>query len=213
MPDFQTAIFDLDGTLIDSLWVWNKIDADFLARRGIAVPVDYAREICSKSFRESAEYTAARFGLNESTEEIMAEWSRMAEEEYGRNVPLKPHAREYLLFLEQKGIPLGIATSLPERLYEPVLEHNGIFRLFDAIASVDEVGKGKDSPDVYLLAAKKLGAAPSACAVFEDLLAGVRAAASAGMHPYGVYDADSAKDEAEIRALAERYVFDFSELL
>ena len=213
MPDFKAAIFDLDGTLIDSMGVWEKIDVDFLTKRGLPVPESYMREVFSKSFPEAAAYTIALFGLKESAEEVIADWNRMAIDEYSRRIRLKPHAREYLLFLKGRGVRLGTATALPRALYEPVLKNNGVYDWFDAFASVGEVARGKESPELYLLAAKRLGVAPGDCAAFEDVLRGIRGIKAAGMRAYGVYDRCSEHEEAQIRELCERYVTDFAELM
>lgn len=213
MPDFKAAIFDLDGTLIDSMGVWEKIDVEFLAKRGLTLPETYTQEVCSKNFPEAAAYTIALFGLKESAEDIIADWNRMAIDEYSRRIRLKPHAKEYLLFLKGRGVRLGTATALPRALYEPVLKHNGVYRLFDAFASVGEVSRGKESPELYLLAAERLGVAPGDCAAFEDVLRGIRGIKAAGMRPFGVYDRYSEKDQEQIRQICERYIADFAELM
>ncbi len=213
MSDFKAAIFDLDGTLLDSMWVWDKIDIDFLARRNLTVPDGYFGQIASKTFRETAEYTITLFGLDDTAEDIMEEWNQMAIDAYTRHVTMKPNAKEYLLFLKRRGIKLATATSLPRMLYEPALKNNGIYGLFDAFCSTDEVSRGKGYPDVYLLAAKKANVQPEHCIVFEDILPGIRAAIAAGMRPYGVYDRSSENDQVQIQALSEVYIRDFGELL
>ena len=213
MPDFKAAIFDLGGTLIDSMGVWEKIDVEFLAKRGLTLPETYTQEVCSKSFPEAAAYTIALFGLKESAEDIIADWNRMAIDEYSRRIRLKPHAKEYLLFLKGRGVRLGTATALPRALYEPVLKHNGVYHLFDAFASVGEVSRGKESPELYLLAAERLGVAPGDCAAFEDVLRGIRGIKAAGMRAFGVYDRYSEKDQEQIRQICERYIADFAELM
>lgn len=213
MPEFKAAIFDLDGTLIDSMGVWEKIDVDFLTKRGLPVPETYTQEVCSKSFPEAAAYTIALFGLKESVEDVVADWNRMAVDEYSHRIRLKPHAKEYLLFLKEHGVRLGTATALPRALYEPVLKNNGVYGLFDAFASVGEVSRGKESPELYLLAAGRLGAAPADCAVFEDVLRGIRGIRAAGMRAFGVHDRYAEHEEAQIREMCERYVTDFAELM
>lgn len=213
MPDFKAAIFDLDGTLLDSMWVWKKIDIDFLAKRNLAVPDKYVEGICSMSFRETAEYTIDFFGLKEKAEDIMAEWNQMAIDAYSHHVPLKPNVKEYLYILKEQGIKLGTATALPKELYEPVLKNNKVYDLFDAFTSADEVSRGKESPDIYLLAAKKLKVRPCDCIVFEDILPGIKSIVSAGMQAYGVYDKYSEQDQEQIRKLSNGYIFDFAELL
>ena len=102
---------------------------------------------------------------------------------------------------------------MPEELYGPVLKHNGVLEKFEAFASVGEVERGKGFPDVYLLAAQRLGVSPSRCLVFEDVLPGIRGAKAAGMTVYGVYDKCSAANAEEIARQANGYIRDFSELI
>ena len=169
----KAAIFDLDGTLLDSMGVWDQVDIDFLNKRGIEVPPDYMTKVSAMQFRQIAEYTIARFGLTDTPEELMQEWDDMASVAYSTTVEAKPGALDYLRDLKDSGVKLGVATSLPPRLREPALRHVGMFDLFNDIVSVDDANDvGKDQPDVYLLAAKRLGAAPADCTVFEDLLVG-----------------------------------------
>ena len=213
MPDFKAAIFDLDGTLIDSMGVWEKIDIDFLAKRHLPVPENYINEICARSFREAAVYTISLFGLRESADDMIDEWNHMAIDEYSCHVPLKPHAKEYLRFLKSRGIKLCTASALPKVLYEPVLRKNGVYDLFDAFASTDEVNRGKENPDIYLLAAKKLGIEPHDCIAFEDVLPGIKGILAAGMQAYGVYDKYSSHDKEKIQKISKFYIYDFSELM
>lgn len=207
----KAYIFDLDGTLLDSMGVWEQIDVDFLTKRGFAVPPDYINAICARSFPEAAAYTIERFGLPDSVEGLLTEWHEMAVHAYGHTVPLKPHAQAYLAALKTKGARLGIATSLPAALYMPALENNGVFGLFDVICSTDEVSHGKTKPDVFLLAARKLGVLPRDCVVFEDILQAIRSAKQAGMTVYGMYDASSHADWPLIQQVADGAFHHFSE--
>ena len=212
--DFCAAIFDLDGTLLDSMSIWEKIDKDFLGRRGLPVPQDYVAAIAPLSFRETARYTIERFHLSESEEGLMEEWSKIAEEEYALRVPLKPGAREYLEALKVSGVKLATATSLSHRLSAPALRRNGVYGLFDAQCSTDELAAGrreKRHPDLFLLAAKKLAVRPETCIVFEDILPAVMGAKSAGMKVYCIADEASSAHAAELAAASAGYLADFSE--
>ena len=209
---FKAAIFDLDGTLIDSMGVWEKVDRDFLAKRNLPVPDGYVNQLSSLSFREAAEYTIALFGLPEKAAAIIEEWNDMVRYEYSHNIVLKPHAREYLKYLKQARVKLGTATSLPKVLYEPVLRNNGIYELFDALSSTDEVSRGKEYPDIYQLAAQKLAVLPGDCIAFDDILAAISAIKAAGMKAYGVYDPFSAHNKKAIQAIADGYIYDFAEM-
>jgi beta-phosphoglucomutase-like phosphatase (HAD superfamily) len=202
-------IFDLDGTLLDSMDVWGKIDIDFLQKRGITVPSDYMDAISSMSFTECAAYTINRFNLPDSIDNLMREWTDMAAYAYGHTVLMKPYVKEYLSTLREHGAKLAIATSLSAELYEPALRGQGIYDWFHVICNSDEVGCGKSRPDVFLLAAKKLGVPPCDCVVFEDILAAVKTAKSAGMKVCGVYDSAAANDWEQIKETADYAITDW----
>ena len=211
---FDAAIFDLDGTLLDSMGVWERIDEDFLGRRGIPVPPDYAKAIASLSFRGTARYTIERFCLSETEDALLDEWSRMAADEYALRVSLKPHAKAYLETLKGCGVKLATATSLSHRLSEPALRRCGIYDLFDVQCCTDELDDGrreKRLPDVFLLAAKKLAVRPETCVVFEDILPAVIGAKSAGMRVYCIADAASSGHAQALTDAADGYLSDFSE--
>lgn len=207
--DFQAAIFDLDGTLLNSMDVWEKIDVQFLSKRGLPAPSNYVTEICARSFEEAAQYTIERFGLPESVDTIIEEWNRMAAYEYKNNVGLMPYTLEYLIKLKEAHIKLAVATGLPEELYKPCLLHNGIYEMFDALCSTDQVERGKEYPDIFLFAAEALRAIPAKCIVYEDVLPAVKSAKKAGMIVYGIYDKYSAHHQSEISVLADGYLLDF----
>lgn len=208
----KAAIFDLDGTLLDSMGVWDQVDIDFLGRRGIEVPDDYMTKVSAMQFRQIAEYTIARFGLKDTPEQLMAEWDEMAREAYSTVVEAKPHAVEYLHLLRTSGAKLAVATSLPPALRDPAMAHVGIGGLFDEVVSVDDAGDvSKESPDVYLLAAERLGVSSADCTVFEDLLVGIKAAKSVGMTVWAMNDDSSAGDWAEICEVSDGVLFDFSD--
>lgn len=211
---FDGAIFDLDGTLLDSMYVWKRVDEIFFENLGMEVPADYGPAIAGKSYRESAEYTIARFGLKESWEEIVRGWTELAHREYAENVGLKRGAREYLNALRRGGVKISVATALPEYLYRPCLEHLGILDWFDALCSTDETGgRGKARGEVFLLAAERMGVAPERCVVFEDVLEGVRGARCAGMGTCCVLDEASRHAHPEIERIADRMIADFTCLL
>ena len=207
----KAAIFDLDGTLLDSMGVWTQIDRDFLTRRGLAVPEDYMDAVASMRFYETAVYTVERFGLSESPDALLREWYAMAADAYGHTVALKRGAKDYLARLRGSGIRLAIATSAAPALYLPALRRHGIESWFEVICTTDEVSRDKSAPDIFLHTAERLAVAPADCVVFEDLLAAIRSAKAAGMTVYGIYDAASAERWAEICRTADGAFHDFTE--
>jgi HAD superfamily hydrolase (TIGR01509 family) len=212
LKNISAAIFDMDGTLIDSMWVWNTIDSKYLERRGLSVPSELRDEIIHLSFEETALYFKNKFNLPDSIEEIVNEWNSLAYVEYANNVNLKPYAKEYLTMLKAKGIKLAIATSNCTMLLETVLKRHGIYEIFDAITTTDEVERGKNFPDVYLLTAKKLSVKPSQCIVFEDILPAIIGAKAAGMTVVGVHDSYSEYQRTDIINKADIYIKGYQEI-
>jgi len=208
----QAVIFDLDGTLIDSMWMWKQIDIDYLARHGHPLPENLQDCIEGMSFSETAVYFKERFSLTDSLEVIKADWNRMAYDIYVNDVPLKPGVLEFLQFLKKQGIRTGIATSNSKELLVAVLKSLGIAECFDEIHTSCEVERGKPAPDIYLLVAEKLGVEPKACLVFEDIMQGILAGKAAGMKVCAVKDDFSVKQEAEKRATADWFIDGFEDI-
>ena len=206
---FDAAVFDLDGTPLHSMDVWEAIDLRLLQKRGLTPPANYVSEICTRSFEEAAQYTIDLFGLSESPGTLVQEWDEMALHEYTWNVGLQPYVREYLKALTLAGVKLAVATGLPEKLYKPCLIRNGIWEQFDAVCSTDEVLRGKESPDVFALTSQKLRIVPSRCLVFDDTLPAIRSAKALGMLTCGVYDKYSAHNRPAIERIADCYIMDF----
>lgn len=208
----KAAIFDLDGTLLDSMDVWTEVDRRFLARRGIPLPDDYADALAPLGFHAAAEYTKKRFSLPDAEEHIMDEWFSLAVDAYANDVPFKPGAGAYLDSLSRRRIPIAAATASRAEFYIPALKRLGVWDCFSSVTEIGEVARGKGSPDIYLRAAEKLGMAPEDCVVFEDILPGIRGAAAGGFYTVAVHD-DRAAEKDMIRALCDRYIYSFEEML
>ena len=199
------ALFDLDGTLFDSLGVWADIDRRFFAERGLTMPEDYTASISGLSFIQTAQYTKERFGLTQSPEQIAAIWHEMCREAYVDRVALKPGAAEYLAGLRGAGLKLAVVTTLTEELYAPALKRNGVYDLFDTFATTDETGLHKRTGEIYLLAARRLAVQPRDCAVFEDIIEGIEGAKAAGMTACLVYDRHNGRLDTA-KQLCDHYI-------
>ncbi|NEG70253.1 HAD family hydrolase [Bifidobacterium choloepi] len=208
--DGKAAILDLDGTLLDSMGVWEQVDYEFLSRRGFVVPDDYMLTIAAMQFREIADYTIDRFGLRDSPEDLMREWSELAADSYAHDVPLKDGAYDYLCELKDSGAKLAVATTLSRDLREPALDNLGVRDLFDAVVDVDMAGAGKKEPAIYHLAADLLGVEAADCTVFEDILVAIESAKSIGMRAWAMYDSSSEDDWPAICAVADGTLKDFT---
>lgn len=209
---FVGYIFDLDGTLLDSMQLWLDIDRAFLRELGFEADDDYSHAVKSMGYEAAAQYTVDRYLLDLSAEEVMRRWQEMSFIAYDRHVDLKPGALDYLHTLKTQGKRLGIATALNQTHIEAALNRHAIKHLFDTITMLSEVHRGKGHPDIYLLAAQRLGIHPSHCIVFEDILSGIKGAKKGGFTVCGVFDASSEKDWTEIGAYADLTIRHWDEL-
>ena len=176
----KAMLFDLDGTLVDSMWMWKAIDIEFLGEYGYECPDDVQRAIEGMSFSETAVYFKERFDLPLSLDEIKAVWVKMSIDKYRHEVPLKPGVLEFLKYCREKGIRTGIGTSNGSEIVDAVLTSLKVKEYFDAVVTACEVAHGKPEPDIYLEVAKRLGVQPENCLVFEDIPAGIMAGKAAG---------------------------------
>lgn len=209
----EAVIFDLDGTLVDSMWMWGAIDIEYLGRFGIEKPEHLQADIEGMSFSETAAYFKETFRIPDSIEQIKDDWNRMAWDKYLHEVPLKGGAGAFLEACQAKGIKLGIATSNSRQLVENVISAHGLHTHFDCIMTACEVEKGKPAPDIYLAVAEELHVKPEHCLVFEDIVPGIMAGKNAGMKVCAVYDEYSVGQDREKSRLADYYTHDYKEIL
>ena len=209
----KAVLFDFDGTLADSMWMWDDIDIEYLGSRGIALPDTLQKEIEGMSFSETAIYFKETFHLDDSLEEIKADWNRMAMDKYIHEVPLKAGVLEFLQLLKSDGIRMGIATSNSRELVDAALESLVIQDFFQTVTIGCEVAAGKPSPDIYLKVAERLQVRPEECLVFEDVPAGILAGKRAGMPVIAVQDNFSDSMTEEKKELADMYINDYNEMI
>lgn len=209
----KAVIFDLDGTLVDSMWMWRDIDIEFLGARGLTLPDDFQKKIEGMSFTETAIYSIERFNLKESVEELKQIWNDMAMDKYSFEVNLKPGADSFLSYCREHAIKMGIATSNSRELVNAVAKNCGLMAYIDVILTSCDVRKGKPAPDVYLETAKRLDTSPAECLVFEDIPAGIMAGKNAGMTVCAIEDDFSREQEPEKRRLADYYIHSYRQVL
>ena len=212
LENIKAVIFDLDGTLVDSMWMWRDIDIEYLGRFGIPLPETLQKDISGMSFSETAVYFKETFDIPDSLEEIKKTWNDMAFYKYTHEVPPKPGVLEFLKRLKTLDIRTGIATSNSKELAKAVVESLNISGYMDEIHTSCEVAKGKPAPDIYLLVAKCLGVKPEECLVFEDIPEGILAGKRAGMKVCAVEDEFSLGMTEEKKKLADYYITHYDEV-
>ena len=212
LTNIDAVIFDLDGTLLDSMQVWKNIDIEFLGERKITPPLDLSRQIEGMSFKETATCFKELFSLPESIDEIQDIWHSMAFDKYKNEVQLKEGAYEFLHILKSRNIKLGIATSNSRLLAETCLISLNIIEMFDVIITGNDIKKGKPSPDIYLQAADFMKVAPANCLIFEDIPNGIQAGINAKMRTCAVYDDFSAMLTEKKKELADFYIEKFCDI-
>jgi len=212
LNDIKAVIFDLDGTLVDSMWIWKDIDIKYLAKKGFELPEDLQKEIEGMSFTETANYFKNRFNIEDDVEEIKKEWNEMSYDYYKTKIELKDGVVEFLNFLKSRNIKMGIGTSNSRQLATVVLESRNILHYFDTVRTSCEVKSGKPSPDIFLKVAEDLKVKPEECLVFEDTYAGVLAGKRAGMKVIAIKDDLSFQYKKEITELADSYIDDYNNI-
>lgn len=207
----DVAIFDCDGTLLDSLHVWDEIDEVSFAQRGKTVPHNFAQVTATMTPRQVAAYAIEHCGFTDSEETLMQEWSSMAEDAYAHRLPLRKGALRYVHNVHADGITTVLMTTLSASLCLPALRRTGLSDAFDQCWLSDDLPKdGKNSAHTYRTMADSLGCATQHCIVFEDSPAALRSARQAGMHTCAVgLQHNDLVNIADIDDIAEFVIEDF----
>lgn len=207
--DKQFAIFDMDGTLIDSMIFWKNLASEYLSSKGVTqIPADILERIKPMTMSESAALFQQEFRLTGDPE---AEMNAMMDAHYRNDIPLKPGVREYLQMLHSRGVRMCVASATAEHLMETCLTRLGVRDCFEFLLSCETVGTGKRSPLVYHESAGRLHATAAEIAVYEDALYAVQTAKEAGYYVVGVYDDSAAKNWLTIEKLADEIVLNWEE--
>jgi HAD superfamily hydrolase (TIGR01509 family) len=205
------AVFDVDGTLLDSMRVWDTIGEDYLRSIGYEPKENLKEVFKNMSLSQAALYYQTKYGVTLSVDEIMAGVNAMLEHFYRFEALLKPGAKGLLTRLWESGAKLCVATATDRHLVEAALLRTGVWSFFGELFTCDEVGHGKDEPHIFETALRFLGTAKSETVVFDDALHAVRTAKKAGFLVAGVYDSHE-KAQDEIRGLADIYLEDLTRL-
>lgn len=206
-------IFDLDGTLVDSMPTGVGIVLGFLDKKGIPYPDDIVTRLTPLGYKGSAKYIADHLTGGYSVEQIYEYFKSETLRAYGETIPLKANVKETLETLKAQGCRLNVLTASPQLLTDICTKRLGIYDLFENVWSIDAFGLTKADEAIYVEAAKRMGATPQDCVMVDDNLKVLQTAKKVGMATIGVYD-DSSKDVMEeMRAIADKYAVDFADIL
>lgn len=206
MQKIQAVIFDVDGVLFDSMWMWDELDEKYLRSLGLEMREETTKAVSKMSFEEAADYLRVEYRLDLTVEEIVGQIQDMVRNFYYQEVTLKAGVRRMLENLTRRGIPAVIASASDLDMLEHALTRCQIRPMIKKVFTCSEVGAGKTRPDVFLAAAEYLGVQPEHCLIVEDSLHAIETANRAGFVTAGVYDESSRQEQDDIRNQVTYYV-------
>lgn len=213
MIDYNAIIFDLDGTLINSLDIWLEADKKFITGLGFEYNSILSEKMKTMHFDSACRYLADELPVDMTPEQVAAKLMELVEHAYLHEMDLKPFVREYIEKQYSKGIKMCVATSNIKPLAEGVLKSLGIYEMLEFVITSDEVGNSKETPDIFTEAVKRMGSSPNRTIVFEDSVHAAKSSAKAGFFTVGVFDNHYANDYHILKSITQRVIMSFEELL
>ena len=211
--NIAAVIFDMDGTLIDSLGVWADSDRIFAEELGLSYDAKISAAMKKMHYVSACEYLKEYYALDMSAEEIGARIMEIVREKYLHEIPLKPYVLDVMRALRSRGVKMCVATSNDKSLAEGALKNLGIYDMLEFVITSDEVGVGKESPLIFTRAAEMMCVSPQNTAVFEDSVHAAESAAAAGFFTVGIYDGKYNNEFEEMKRTADMTVKSFGELM
>lgn len=208
----KTYLFDFDGTLVDSMPTYIKIMLDILDEEGVAYERDIVKIITPLGYSGAAEYYNT-IGVKTPAEELSREMRARALNAYTYEIGAKEDVIDALLKLKADGCSLNVLTASPHSTLDPCLKRLGIWDLFDNVWSCEDFDTTKSDPEIYVAAAKRIGVDKGDVIFIDDNINAVSTAKRAGMTSYAVFDESSADMIDEMRAVSDRYIYSFKELI
>ena len=208
----KTYLFDFDGTLVDSMPTFVSVMLRILDERDIKYGDDIVKIITPLGYRGTAEYFRT-LGVKESVDEMVEIMNTYARFEYENNVPAKIGVAETLREMKNRGYSLNVLTASPHLALDPCLKRLGLWELFDKVWSCDDFGTTKANPEIYKMAAERLGKGVGEVIFVDDNINAVKTAKVAGMVSVGIFDQSSAEYVDEFKVAADGYVMRFDELV
>lgn len=212
LKEIKGAIFDLDGTLLDSMYIWSEIGLKFLNNEGITPPPGVEDEFVKMSLVQAAEFYIKNYAPEKTVMDIVNSINALIKDFYFEEVVLKPGVKEFLEYLKNKGVKMCVATATDKYMVEKALERNGIDTYFSEIFTCGTVGAGKDTAVIYDKALEHLGTEKEKTFVFEDALYAIETAHKAGYNIVGISDVSEKADPETVKNFCKCYINDYSEI-
>lgn len=204
-------LFDFDGTLVDSMGMWQEVDEAILARHGVSAPEGFSDMLVPLSEQETAQ-CFLDLGCQGTVESIMREINELADQEYATSIELKPGARALLDELKRRGVKMALVTAATLPRILPCLDRNGLSGYFNLILNCDAVGLPKSDPEIYRVALNYLGGTTEDAVFFEDNVTALSTAASIGIATVGIYDDHAARHWENLKKQATVALRSFEEI-
>lgn len=211
--DMKGAIFDVDGTILDSMGIWVNITNAFFDGHGVKISPENNMKYQSMTLEETLPQIQREYLPDMKLDDMFAEFVMLTKAAYRDSIPAKEGVCEYMKKLHSDGVKIAIATSGFKDLCQSAFRRLGISDIIDAYAFSAEVGCNKSQPDIYLLAAERLGLKPEDCTVYEDIITGIMSAKSAGFKTVAIYDKTSAHDKERLLRYSDRFITGWAEML
>ncbi len=213
LDKMEYAIFDLDGTLLDSMPIWVNLGETVLKSLGIIPDEETTARFRTMTLTQSSYYIKEHFPLKISAEELLQLFTDTVRKGYEEEAPLKPYAMEFLQLLQARNIPFCVATASERHLTEAALKRTGVMPYLKFVITCSDIGKTKETPDIYIEAMKKLGGKLENTVVFEDSYFSVLSAKKGGFPVIAMYDDCAKKEQEAIKKVADNYLKSFQEIL
>lgn len=208
----KAAIFDMDGTLLDSMWVWEKLAHNYLESIDVVPPSDLRENLKPLSLLEGCYYMKDRFKLQKSAEEINQEMEKLLESYYAEKFELRPYVIELLDKLKDNNVKMCLATATADHLVSKAFKRIGIEDYFEFIQTSNNTGIGKQDPEFFRIAISKLNVEPKDIWVFEDALHCIKSAKKCDLKVVAIKEDTALDDLEEIKKYADILINEFNEL-
>lgn len=199
-------LFDMDGTLLDSMPIWKNLALQYLVKRDIEVPEGFSEKIKEMTLKQALEYMQKEFFQDEDPTKLLQEGMELLEYHYLNTIPVRPHLRDMLDMLKEMRVPMAVSTATDDHLSEKALIHHNLMGYFSFLQTVKNTGHTKAEKEFWLEGAKRLGMQPEEIVVFEDALYAMKSAKDAGMTVIAIADETARVDKEAIQEISDYYL-------